>query len=171
LYLEKREAEGKAGECPKCRAVLSPADLFEVVTSKDPDAAPSIRRHFRSSSKLTAMLELVKKAPADDKLVVFSQFTSMLKLAAIVLSDDSIGFATIDGSMSRENRSAQLTQFQNDPKKRVLLASSRVAGVGLNLVMANHVIMLEPWWNAPVEVSIHLVVSHYCLTVLAESNN
>ncbi|KAJ3021634.1 DNA helicase rad5 [Thoreauomyces humboldtii] len=118
----------------------------------------TLRRHFHSSTKLKALvaqLKQLRETDPDVKTVVFSQFTSMLSLCEIVLREHGFGYARLDGTMNQKERERTLKLFASDDaegsKVRVLLASMRTAGVGLNLVRASFVVILEPWWNAPVE--------------------
>ena len=61
------------------------------------------------------------------------------------------GFVRLDGAMSAEQRQAALHKFREDPKVKVLLLSLRAGGVGLNLTAAQHVFLMDPWWNPAVE--------------------
>ena len=53
--------------------------------------------------------------------------------------------------MNRKDRQSILSDFKNNPLKKVFLISIKLGGVGLNLSQANVVIILEPWWNPAVE--------------------
>ncbi|KAI8919126.1 SNF2 family N-terminal domain-containing protein [Powellomyces hirtus] len=182
-YLQKREQNGEKGECPICRKEFREEDLLDIVKapaqvstvqatgatsdkengtngSTPASLPPSIRlrRHFHSSTKLTALISHLKhlrETDPDVKTVVFSQFTSMLSLCEIVLEEHGFGFARLDGTMTQKERENTLKRFASDDdegsKVKVLLASMRTAGVGLNLVRASFVVIMEPWWNAPVE--------------------
>lgn len=58
---------------------------------------------------------------------------------------------TLDGRMSRKQRSASMDAFAKDPDARVMLCSLKAAGVGVTLTAANHLILLDPWWNPAAE--------------------
>ena len=60
-------------------------------------------------------------------------------------------FRRIDGRMSLPQRETQLADFKSDASVTVLLLSLRAASLGLNLVVANHVVLLDLWWNPTVE--------------------
>jgi SWI/SNF-related matrix-associated actin-dependent regulator of chromatin subfamily A3 len=60
-------------------------------------------------------------------------------------------FTRIDGAMSVKNRDAAITRLGSDRGTTIMLASLNVASVGLNLVMANQVILCDPWWAPAVE--------------------
>ena len=57
----------------------------------------------------------------------------------------------MEGSNTHKERTKIVSSFQNDPSVQVFLVSLKTAGVGLNLVAANKVFLLDPWWNPAVE--------------------
>lgn len=75
----------------------------------------------------------------------------MLDLVQRPLEAEGIVYERLDGSMSQQARGATLSRFEHDPAARVLLLSLRAGGVGLNLVAAQSVYLLDPWWNPAVE--------------------
>jgi SNF2 family DNA or RNA helicase len=79
------------------------------------------------------------------KVVVFSQYLSMLELIEQHLERNAIGFASIKGA-TRE-RGAEVKRFRDDPDCRVFTASLRAAGVGIDLTSASVVIHYDRWWN------------------------
>lgn len=85
------------------------------------------------------------------KCVVFSEFTSHLDLIEKALSDNNHTFVRIDGTMSLPNRRHVLDALNNDPNTRILLASIKAAGQGLNLTAASRAIIMEPMWNPAAE--------------------
>jgi SNF2 family DNA or RNA helicase len=89
--------------------------------------------------------------PPRDKVIVFSQWTSMLDLVEAALRDSGYAFRRVDGSLSLAQREEQLCDFKTRPSVCVLLLSLRAASLGLNLVVANHVVLLDLWWNPAVE--------------------
>jgi len=88
---------------------------------------------------------------ASAKVVVFSQWTTMLDILEPVLSAHNLAFVRLDGKMSQAQRAKSVTALNTDPAVRILLASLKAGGVGLNLVSANHVILIDPWWNPSTE--------------------
>ncbi|MGI6353646.1 MAG: DEAD/DEAH box helicase [Lentisphaerae bacterium] len=83
------------------------------------------------------------------KALVFSQFTSLLKLVAGQLAADGVSFCYLDGAT--EDRGALVEAFQTDPALSVFLISLKAGGSGLNLTAADYVFLLDPWWNPAVE--------------------
>ncbi len=101
------------------------------------------------SSKLTLLIETLTVALSENhKALVFSQWTSLLDKVEPVLEAAGIGFLRIDGSTN--NRQAIVDQFQDPSGPPVLLMSLKAGGVGLNLTEADHVFILDPWWNPAV---------------------
>jgi SNF2 family DNA or RNA helicase len=84
------------------------------------------------------------------KMLVFSQFTSFLKLIASRLKKDGISFYTITGSMPKKRRLELVDRFNEDDVP-VFLISLKAGGTGLNLTGASIVIHADPWWNAAAE--------------------
>jgi superfamily II DNA or RNA helicase len=98
------------------------------------------------SSKLTLLIDTLQTALAEDhKALVFSQWTGLLDLVEPVLEAAGIKFLRLDGST--KDRSAIVDQFQDPNGPPVLIMSLKAGGVGLNLTQADHVFILDPWWN------------------------
>ncbi|CAO2036617.1 unnamed protein product [Urochloa humidicola] len=81
------------------------------------------------------------------KAIVFSQWTGMLDLMELSLNSNDIQFRRLDGAMSLNLREKGVNEFNTDPEVRVMLMSLKAGNLGLNMVSACHVIMLDPWWN------------------------
>ncbi|HEY2406785.1 MAG TPA: SNF2-related protein [Polyangiaceae bacterium] len=102
------------------------------------------------SGKLSALRELVEEAESGGhKVLVFSQFVSMLKLVREALDEDKIRYEYLDGSTT--DRPERIDRFQTDPTVPVFLISLKAGGSGLNLTAADTVIHFDPWWNPAVE--------------------
>jgi SNF2 family DNA or RNA helicase len=103
------------------------------------------------SPKLAEFTELVPEllAEAGHKLVVFSQWETMLTKAAEVLEALDVGYALLHGGLSGAERKKVLETFHKEPDCRVFL-STDAGGVGLNLQHADTVIHLELPWNPAV---------------------
>ena len=103
-----------------------------------------------SSSKLTCLVEALETAAADGhKALVFSQWTSLLDLLEPHLEAAAIGFTRLDGSTV--DRAGVVRAFQDESGPPVLIASLKAGGTGLNLTAADHVFVLDPWWNPAAE--------------------
>lgn len=99
----------------------------------------------------TAAAAAAAQPRTGSKVIVFSQWTSMLDLVEAALAGEGLPFRRLDGTMSLAARDTQLQDFKRDPAVVVLLLSLRAASLGLNLVVANHVVLLDLWWNPAVE--------------------
>jgi SNF2 family DNA or RNA helicase len=103
-----------------------------------------------TSSKIELLMELVDEAVAEGhKMLVFSQWTSLLDLVEPHFHTAGFAFARLDGST--RNRGDVVDRFQSPDGPPILLASLKAGGVGLNLTAADHVFILDPWWNPFVE--------------------
>lgn len=102
----------------------------------------------KKSSKMEEMIKIIKAIPEDEKIVIFSKFTSALDVAAETLKEymPSFKFFMIDGDTDENERERYITKFKVNKKVRGMLASYDVASEGLNFTEANHVICLEQWW-------------------------
>ncbi|KAK8860000.1 ATP-dependent helicase [Apiospora arundinis] len=130
-----------------------------------------LRKDWVSSAKIDATMELLKRLrdeKPDEKILVFSLWTSFLDLLEVPLHDNKFAYARYDGSMRPAARDEAVKQFSRKPaatappafgsnKKssnigtRVLLVSLTAGNAGLNLTAASQVVVLEPFWNPFVE--------------------
>lgn len=107
-------------------------------------------RDIQESAKLEALLELVGEvAEEDHKMIVFSQFTSMLDILEKSIGDLGVMVTRLDGTTA--DREAPVKRFQEDPACKVILVSLKAGGAGLNLTAADYVVHYDPWWNPAVE--------------------
>ncbi|MFO0921899.1 MAG: SNF2-related protein [Pirellulales bacterium] len=101
-------------------------------------------------SKIELLLEQLEEVIEEGhKVLVFSQFTSMLALVQSELESRHWNFEYLDGKT--RNRAAKVERFQEDPKCSIFLISLKAGGVGLNLTAADYVYILDPWWNPAAE--------------------
>ncbi len=102
------------------------------------------------SGKLAALRELVSEAySGGHRVLVFSQFVTMLQIIKKALDEDGIKYEYLDGST--KDRSERVDRFQSDPTVTVFLISLKAGGFGLNLTGADTVVHFDPWWNPAVE--------------------
>ena len=103
-----------------------------------------------SSAKLDLMLQTVREAVDEGhKVLIFSQWTSFLDLIGEALLREAVAYERLDGA-SRD-RQGVVCRFQAQDGAPVLIMSLKAGGVGLNLTAADHVIIMDPWWNPAVE--------------------
>lgn len=112
---------------------------------------PGHAKHAKQpSSKLQLLLDTLESAIGEGhKALVFSQWTSMLDLVQPHLEAAGHRFNRLDGST--KDRGAVVDAFQAKDGPDVMLLSLRAGGTGLNLTAADHVFLLDPWWNPAVE--------------------
>ncbi|CAM8949787.1 unnamed protein product [Rhodiola kirilowii] len=153
-----------AAVCPKCPKLLtvdlsSPNSNQIVKTTVRGYKAASILNRiqiedFQTSTKIDALREEIRfmiERDGSAKGLVFSQFTSFLDLISYSLQESGITFVQLVGSMSMSARDAAITKFKEDPDCRIFLMSLKAGGVALNLTVASHVFLMDPWWNPAVE--------------------
>lgn len=100
-----------------------------------------------SSAKLEACMELVQRAvKGKHKVLLFSQFTSMLDLIRERLAEQNTKYYCLTGNTDKQERQRLVDEFQNDDTP-VFLISLKAGGTGLNLTAADIVIHYDPWWN------------------------
>jgi SNF2 family DNA or RNA helicase len=102
-----------------------------------------------NSAKIEVLLEQIETKAQYHKVLVFSQFVSMLELIKKELQHRGIAFEYLTGST--KDRQTVVNNFQNNPAIRVFLISLKAGGTGLNLTEADYVYLIDPWWNPAVE--------------------
>lgn len=104
----------------------------------------------QSSSKLERLMDAIGDVVADGhRALVFSQWTSLLDLIEPHLNSSSTRFTRLDGTTV--DRAAVVNEFQAEDGPPVMLLSLKAGGTGLNLTAADHVFLVDPWWNPAVE--------------------
>jgi SNF2 family DNA or RNA helicase len=121
-----------------------------------------LKKDYVPSAKIEQTLNILAKVheipvipkPTEDeietngeKVLIFSQFTSLLDLLEIPIQDAGYQYTRYDGSMSPVDRNASVEAFKHNPLCRVMLVSLKAGNAGLNLIAASQVIILDPFWN------------------------
>ncbi|XP_042422909.1 DNA repair protein RAD16-like [Zingiber officinale] len=109
---------------------------------------------FCTSTKIDALKEEIRDMVELDgsaKGIVFSQYTSFLDLIRFSLEKSGVKCVQLVGSMSLVERDRAITSFTNDSDCKIFLMSLKAGGVALNLTVASHVFLMDPWWNPAVE--------------------
>lgn len=101
------------------------------------------------SSKMKVLLEEIRNKHKYHKILVFSQFVTMLDLIRTELKKEEIEHEYLTGKS--KNREEIVERFQNEEDVRVFLISLKAGGTGLNLTEADYVYIVDPWWNPAVE--------------------
>lgn len=114
---------------------------------------PSIvmNEYTGGSGKIEALVELLSRGIEEGhRILVFSQFTSVLKNIGNRIKKEGISYSYLDGSIPSDKR-MDLVEAFNKGKNSVFLISLKAGGTGLNLTSADIVIHFDPWWNPAVE--------------------
>lgn len=115
------------------------------------DPSVLMKDYIGGSGKIEALVELLNKSIDEGhRILIFSQFTSVLKNIGKRISQDGIYFSYLDGSIPSEKRMNMVKAF-NEGENSVFLISLKAGGTGLNLTSADIVIHFDPWWNPAVE--------------------
>lgn len=104
------------------------------------------------SGKLNVALEIIDEViKENNKILVFSQFTSVLKKIEEELNERKIVNKYLDGSTSAKERVRLVAEFNESNEPGVFLISLKAGGTGLNLTSAKFVMHMDPWWNPAIE--------------------
>ena len=116
-----------------------------------PELLPDNQGNGIPSAKTELLAELLAETiDSGHKVLLFSQFTSMLQLLIKEVEALGIKFEYLDGST--RNRQQRIDNFNNDPSIQLFLLSLKAGGTGLNLTSADTVIIYDPWWNPAAEL-------------------
>jgi superfamily II DNA or RNA helicase len=108
------------------------------------------KKRAAPSAKIDTLLaQLEQVLEENHKVLVFSQFTSLLAILRDRLDRANLPYAYLDGRT--RDRETRVEQFQTDPGVKLFLISLKAGGLGLNLHAAEYVYLLDPWWNPAVE--------------------
>lgn len=113
-----------------------------------------LRADFISSAKIDqtlALLREIHERKPVEKVLVFSQFTTLLDLLEIPMGDEGYDYRRYDGSMTPNERTEAVLEFKQIQTCTVMLVSLKAGNAGLNLNCASQVIILDPFWNPFIE--------------------
>ncbi|MCI5745479.1 MAG: DEAD/DEAH box helicase [Erysipelotrichaceae bacterium] len=111
-----------------------------------------IENYEGDSAKLNLTMDIVYDAiHSSHRVLIFSQFTSMLDLIDKELNKESVHHFKLTGSTPSEERYRLVEEFNRNNNVKVFLISLKAGGTGLNLVGADTVIHYDPWWNLSAE--------------------
>ena len=111
-----------------------------------------VENYDGGSGKINVTLEMIKdNIENDHKILLFSQFTSVLNILSKELENNNIEYSYLDGSTKAKDRIDLVEKFNSSEKNKVFLISLKAGGTGLNLTSADVVIHFDPWWNPAAE--------------------
>ena len=143
-------AEGEAGLAKSRMVVLSALLRLRQICCDLRLLKLENVKSANASGKLDMFAELLEEViDGGHRVLVFSQFVSMLTLLKERLTEDGIEYCYLDGSTT--DRGAVVEKFQTNAAIPVFLISLKAGGTGLNLTGADTVIHFDPWWNPAVE--------------------
>lgn len=154
----KKSKKAKKGKSKADEVKPHMLKTLRVEASKNQEARRKymkyLKKNWESSAKVTKICEILGDIePTGEKTIIFSQWTALLDLLEIPIKHElKIKYRRYDGGMSRAHRDEAIRQFVEDPKVKVLLVSLRAGNAGLNLTVASHVIICDPFWNPFVEM-------------------
>jgi superfamily II DNA or RNA helicase len=144
-HAEVRQAIAEKGLGASTITILDALMKLRQVCCDPRLLAGEAAREVRESAKYTLLMELItQQLAAGRRLLVFSQFATMLGLIGNGLRDAGIPFAVLTGATT--NRQRPIDDFQAG-KVGVFLISLKAGGTGLNLTTADTVVHYDPWWN------------------------
>jgi|TARA_R110000737_G_scaffold342281_1_gene366979 SNF2 family DNA or RNA helicase len=114
-----------------------------------PKLLPEDVDYGHESAKMEVLMKEIQSRHKHHKILVFSQFVTMLDLIRRELDKAEISHEYLTGKS--KNREEIVHRFQNDDEVRVFLISLKAGGTGLNLTEADYVYIVDPWWNPAVE--------------------
>jgi SNF2 family DNA or RNA helicase len=106
-----------------------------------------------SSKTLAIKAQIINWLEEDPsmKIIIYTQFIDMIRILSKVCNAEKWKHSLYHGGKSYEARDEAIREFSENPNMRIMIASLRCGGVGLNLTMAQKVIVVDPWWNSSVE--------------------
>ncbi|RDY29005.1 ATP-dependent helicase [Romboutsia weinsteinii] len=116
------------------------------------DPSVLVENYNKKSAKIEACLDILEESINNNhKILLFSQFTSVLKNIGNELHENNIEYYYLDGQTGAKERIELVNEFNTGDKIKVFLISLKAGGTGLNLTSADVVIHFDPWWNPSVE--------------------
>eukprot|EP01117_Protostelium_nocturnum_P010843 TRINITY_DN3910_c0_g1_i2.p1 TRINITY_DN3910_c0_g1~~TRINITY_DN3910_c0_g1_i2.p1 ORF type:complete len:1477 (+),score=578.58 TRINITY_DN3910_c0_g1_i2:294-4433(+) len=155
--------------CPICRTALSVSDLFSLESvigiqkNEGEERTEALEAKFEGkngekedfdSTKIRVLLQGlhdVSRESPESKVVIFSQWTSMLDLIQPRITAAGWKYVRFDGTLSLSQRNDVLEKFRSDDSVKIILMSLKAGGVGINLSTANYLFFLDCWWNPQIE--------------------
>ncbi|CVL00828.1 related to protein RIS1 [Fusarium mangiferae] len=128
------------------------ASFFRAVCGREDIDYGPMKMPLSSKVKATlaVMLTWMKEAPGD-KIIIYIQCTRTAKSLGCVLESMGTKFLYYNRMANEKQKARALDEFTNNPEIKILVSSMKCGGQSLNLQMANRVIIVDEWWNKPVE--------------------
>lgn len=138
--------------CPKCREYVDDIKEIRECVVIDTRNEKINLSDFKSSVKIQKAIQMTKNIILkDEKIVIVSQWISMLDIMRHIFKNDpslsDIKFVSLQGNVTLEQRTMNISNFQNDKSIKVCFVSLMSSSEGFNLTASNNVIFLDSWWN------------------------
>ena len=152
LYVEQLKAksmQAMLGRIGKTDDAISPLSAIQTLQKLCNAAALASEAHrddpIETSSKLCVLRSMFRALPSDERIVIVSGFTTTLDLIALLCEGEKLKYDRLQGSTPPKDRTAIVRKF--NATGRILLLSTKAGGVGLNLVGANRLVLVDSSWN------------------------
>ena len=137
--------------CPKCREYVEDIHPINNIVNKKVEKDINIDE-FKCSSKIQKLIEITKHVvKKNEKIVVVSQWVSMLKIIKQVFENNSclkkLKYVSLQGDMPLKNRTEAINEFQNNKDIKICFVSLMSSAEGINLIASNHLVLVDSWWN------------------------
>lgn len=159
IFCERCLNQIENNTCPMCRADYSPSDMVTKKAAKGASekfsAKDCMKKHGRSP-KIQALLNLIDEMAPDEKGVIFSQWTSVLRIIESEFLQCGHTYDVISGDKTADERIDSMMRFDTErcdtvETPRFMLCSLMACGTGINLTRGNVVFMMDTWWNQAAE--------------------
>lgn len=150
---KRSKGKGKAKGKPKVTLAQLKKDSLRSKAAKE-KYLRRLRKTWITSAKIEQTMGLVDDITTKDpteKILIFSQFTSLLDLLEVPMHERRLRYQRYDGSMTMSDRADAVEKFMDSTDNNVMLLSLKAGNAGLNLAKASQVILLDPFWNPYVE--------------------
>lgn len=148
IHAEKRPGMDSSYASSKVRAAL---DILLSLPKIDPTIDSKCSIGIESEKFDGKGISEQTDTKLTEKAIVFSQWTRMLDLLEVHLKASHVTYRRLDGTMSVAARDKAVNDFNMVPEVTVMIMSLKAASLGLNMVAACHVLMLDLWWNPTTE--------------------
>jgi SNF2 family DNA or RNA helicase len=113
-----------------------------------------LEHDYKPSAKILRTMDILDEISTEspqEKILIFSQFTTLLDILEIPLRRAGVRFTRFDGSMNAKDRAGAVEAFRREPTVKLMLVSLKAGNAGLNLNCASRVIIMDPFWNPYIE--------------------
>lgn len=134
-------------KCPSCNTMLTTNDIYLMDEKRNEIGELETLINTIKSTKIGNIIHFLKNDTDNtDKIILFSQWDELLHKVGDILSKYKFKIVYCQGSVYQRKRA--ISSFQKDPDVRIIMLSSRNAASGINLTIANKIILLEPVYGS-----------------------